>query len=104
MVPNLDINHEHLAAFCQKWHINELSLFGSVLRNDFRDDSDVDFLVRFGDAWTPTLFDLVRMERELETMVGRSVDVVMKLAVEESRNRYRREAILSSYEIVYAAA
>ncbi len=73
-------------------------MFGSVLRDDFSDDSDVDFLVRFQNEATWTLLDLARMERQLESMVGRSVDLIERAGIEQSRNPYRRRTILSSAE------
>lgn len=103
MIPNLDIDQTQLAAFCQRWRIVELSVFGSVLRDDFNKDSDVDFLVMFSPDATTTLFDLVDMESEMTGIVGRPVDIIGKKAVERSRNPVRRKAILNSYEVVYAA-
>lgn len=91
-----------IQAFCQRWHIADLALSGSVLRADFRDDSDIDVLVGFHDDTRYTLFDLVKMSDELETILGRSVDLVDRQAVEQSPNYSRRTHILSSAEVVYA--
>jgi uncharacterized protein len=90
-------------AFCQRWRVTELALFGSVLRDDFRPDSDIDVLVRFHPDARPTLFDLVRMQDELEHLLGRPVDLVSRRAVESSRNPLRRNALLSSAEVVCGA-
>jgi predicted nucleotidyltransferase len=93
---------DSIRAFCRQWKVRELALFGSVLRDDFGPESDVDVLLSFaGDAqWG--LFDLARMKRELEEIFGREVDVLTRPGVEASRNRLRREAILSSAEVLYA--
>ena len=97
------IPQEEVAAFCQRWRVVELALFGSVLRDDFGPDSDVDVLVRFESEQTPGLFGIVRMEQELSELLGRQVDVVTRGAVENSRNYIRRKAILNSAQVVYAA-
>jgi predicted nucleotidyltransferase len=101
MSVHIEIPQEEVAAFCRRWRIDELALFGSVLRHDFRPDSDVDVLVSFGREARHTLFDLVRMREELQKILGRPVDLVSRRAVEESRNYLRRKAILESAEVVY---
>lgn len=93
---------QELAEFCKRWQISELALFGSVLRDDFGPDSDIDVLVRFHSAATPTIFDLVRMENELTRLLGRKADLVEFTAVEASRNYIRRKAVLQSAETIYA--
>ena len=98
---NLTIPDEALAAFCRRWKITELALFGSVLRDDFRPDSDVDVLVTFAPEAGWTLFDLVHLKEELQAVLGRSVDVVTRQGVERGRNPLRRQAILTSAEPVY---
>jgi hypothetical protein len=99
----IDIPHEKIAEFCRQWKIQEFALFGSVLRQDFHSESDIDVLVTFHEDARPTLFDLVRMERELSQMLGRKVDVVSRRGIEFSRNRIRKETILNSAEVIYAA-
>ena len=89
--------------FCQRWRITELSLFGSVLREDFRPDSDIDVLVSFAPDARWSLFDLVHMEEDLEAILGREVDLVERKAVERSENYIRRKRILSSLSPVYVA-
>ncbi len=101
--PNIDIPLDTISAFCRRWEVKELSLFGSVLRDDFGPDSDVDVLVRFESEHTPGLFGVVRMERELSELFGRKVDLVTRGAVDNSRNYIRRKAILDSAQVVYAA-
>ena len=80
-----------------------LALFGSVLRDDFRPDSDVDVLVRFAPEARHSLFDVARMQEELAELLHRQVDLVCRDDVERSRNNIRRQAILASAEVVYAA-
>ena len=99
----IDIPGEKIAEFCQKWKIREFALFGSVLRNDFDSDSDVDVLVTFSEAAKHTLFDLVHMEDELKQILGREVDIVSRRGLEFSRNYIRRNAIIDSAEAIYAA-
>ena len=94
---------DQIAAFCQKWKITELALFGSVLREDFRPDSDVDVLVTFSPDSDWGVDHLLDMKEELEALFGRAVDLVEKRLVEESRNYIRRKHILSHMEAVYAA-
>ena len=103
MKNRVTIPKEQLEAFCLRWKVAEVALFGSVLRDDFRPDSDVDVLVSFMPEARFGLFDLARMQKELEVILGREVDLVEKEAVEQSRNYLRRKAILSSAEVVYAA-
>jgi predicted nucleotidyltransferase len=100
----LSLPYEQIAEFCRKWNVSEFALFGSVLRDDFRPDSDVDVLVTFAaPELAPSLFEHVDMEDELQQIFGRNVDVVSKKAVERSENPFRRKAILDSARVVYAA-
>ena len=80
-----------------------MSLFGSVLRDDFGPYSDVDVLVTFRDSAHPTLFSLITMQKELADMLGRRVDLVERASIEQSRNQIRRRAILGSATVLYAA-
>ena len=100
MAARMTVDRTKLADFCRRWQVEEMSLFGSVLRQDFSPDSDVDVLVSFSAAAEWDLFDLVRMREELGTIFGRAVDLVEREAL---RNPYRRHAILTSREVVYAA-
>lgn len=97
------ISPDKLEAFCRKWQIRELALFGSALRDDFRPDSDLDFLVTFAPSATWGLLDHAAMERELAELTGRSVDLVSRTAVERSHNWIRRRAILEAAKVLYAA-
>jgi uncharacterized protein len=93
---------EQIREFCQRWHVREMCLFGSILRSDFRADSDVDVLVDFAPSYRPTLLDLGRMQAELGAVFGRRVDLLTRKGVEDSRNPYRKQSILSSSQVVYA--
>lgn len=99
---NLEVADDALAEFCRKWRITEFALFGSVLREDFRPDSDVDVLVRFEADAPWDLWHIVDMQEELRTIFGREVDLVDRDAVEQSANPFRRRAILSNPRVVYA--
>jgi predicted nucleotidyltransferase len=101
--PQIPIDQEKIAAFCKKWKITEFSLFGSVLREDFGPDSDVDVLVTFAKDAGWSLFDLVDMEEELVSIFGREVDLLTRPSVEGMRNYLRRKAILSNITTLYAA-
>lgn len=103
MNARINIPAEAITAFCERWKITELALFGSVLRRDFQPDSDVDVLVRFDPGARHTLFDMVRMQDELESVLGREVDLVSRQGIESSRNHIRRNAILESAEVIYGA-
>jgi len=88
-----------MAVFCQRNHIRKLALFGSVLREDFRPDSDIDVLVEFEVAHVPGLLRIARMERELsELLGGRRVD----LRTPEDLSRYFRDDVVASAEVLYA--
>ena len=90
-----------IAAFCRKWKIKEFSLFGSVLQDDFRPDSDIDVIIDFEAGTVHTLLDLATMTVELETLFGRQVDLMTLPSIEQSRNYLRRKEILSTREPVY---
>lgn len=95
----ISFDAKKIAAFCKRWKISEFSFFGSVIREDFRPDSDVDVLVSFQPNSGWSLLDLIKMQEELEAMFQRKVDLVEKEAL---RNPYRRHSILSGREIVHA--
>jgi predicted nucleotidyltransferase len=92
-----------IEAFCRRWKIAELALFGSILRDDFGPDSDIDFLVTCAPDAGWSLMDLVGMEYELEDLLGRKVDLISRRGIERSRNWIRREEILSTARVYYAA-
>ena len=104
MNAHIDIPQDKIAAFCKRWQVSELALFGSVLRDDFGPESDIDVLARFEEEASHTLFDLSRMEEELTTIFGRKIDLVSWRGIEQSRNYIRRKAILQSAETIYAGS
>lgn len=97
------IPREAIAAFCRKWMVVRLEVFGSILREDFSPDSDIDFLVTFAPESHWSLFDLVTMETELSSIVGRKVDLISRRGFEHSQNQNRRDHILKSAETIYAS-
>ncbi len=97
------VSKEKISEFCKKWKVKEFALFGSVLRGDFKPDSDIDVLVDFEQDSGRTLFDLVDMIDELKIIFGRNVDLLTRKAVERSRNYIRRKETLSSAEVVYVS-
>lgn len=102
MAARIDVPHDALAAFCQRWHITELALFGSVLREDFGPDSDIDVLVEF--APNTTLgWDFVTVREELSQLLGRKVDLLTRRGVEHAANPLLRKEILRTAETIYAA-
>jgi len=100
MAPRVQMPGEELKALCHKWRVRELALFGSVLREDFAPNSDVDVLVSFHPDAPWSLWDLIDMQEELEGLFGRPVDLVEQ---EGLRNPWRRAEILRTREVVYAA-
>jgi uncharacterized protein len=100
MTPRVVVPLEAIEAFCARWAITELALFGSVLRDDFGPDSDVDVLVTFaaGARWSG--YEVVDMVAELKAIFGREVDFVEKPAI---RNPFRRREILRTAQVLYAA-
>ncbi len=97
----INLPQDKMAAFCQRWHITELALFGSVLRDDFGPRSDVDILVTFAPEADWSLFDHLRMKQELAKLFKREVDLFSKEAVEHSPNPLRRQEILNSAQVVH---
>ncbi len=95
----LNVEAETIDAFCRRWQVTELSLFGSALRDDFRPESDVDLLVEFAPGSGTSLFDLVSMRDELANIFGREIDLVEKGGL---TNPFRRETILETRVLLYA--
>jgi len=104
MLKELAVPKEKIAVFCRRWKIAEFALFGSVLREDFRPESDIDVLVTFAQDAGWSLLDHVEMQDELKALFGRNVDLISRRGIERSRNRIRRKEILDSAEVIYAAA
>lgn len=106
MALHIDVPRDAIIVFCRRWNVTELAFFGSVLRDDFRPESDVDVLVTFAPGATPGLFALVAMRDEIESLLDRRVDLATRYAIENSHNWIRwirRKAILSTVEAFYAA-
>ena len=102
VIGNITLPMETIRAYCKKWEISEFALFGSVLREDFRAESDIDVLVQFHVGVHRTLFDLVTMADKLEAVFGRKVDLLTRKGVEESPNYIRRRSILGSAQVIHA--
>jgi len=100
MNAKLSLPKEKIEEFCLRWKIDEFSLFGSALREDFDLDSDVDILVSLSEDADLDLYDWITMIEELEEIFGRDVDLVEKSTL---RNPFRRSAILTKREIIYAS-
>ena len=104
ILTRLHVTEDQIAALCRKWEIVRFELFGSAVRDDFDERSDVDVLVTFADERQIRLHDLIDMEEELQGLVGRHVDLIERRLVETSRNWVRRRNILQSARLLYAAA
>ena len=96
---NITVNQEQIADFCRRHHIRKFAFFGSVLRNDFHPDSDVDVLVEFEPDYRLGLFELIRMQREFSEMIGREAD----FRTPEDIGRYMRDRVIAESEVQYAA-
>lgn len=99
----LTITPEELSAFCQRWQVSELALFGSILRDDFHSGSDIDILVSYQPTAKRGLLEKIRMQEELSSLLHRDVDLVSKKAIAQSQNWLRRKNILDAAEVIYVA-
>lgn len=99
----ISVDRKRIESFCLRWGVSELAFFGSVLRKDFKPESDVDVLISFAPKADLSLFDMVRMQEELEKILGRRVDLSSRRAIESSRNHLRKKEILNSAQVVYEA-
>lgn len=97
----LNLSTKEINDFCFENQIQELSLFGSVLRDDFNINSDLDFLVVFEPQIKLSLMDLVRIQYQLEDITKRKVDLIEKRSILHSHNWIRRQNILNSSQIIY---
>ena len=97
------LSQDVIADFCNRWKVKEFYLFGSILREDFHMDSDVDVMVQFfpGNAWG--LSEAIDMKEELESVFARKVDLLSKSSIERSKNWIRRNEILGTARLIYAA-
>lgn len=96
------IPSNEIAEFCKRWRIRELALFGSALRDDFRQDSDLDILVTFALNADWGLLNHVQMQLELEKIFQRSVDLISKRALERSTNWVLCEEVLKTTQILFS--
>jgi len=101
---NIELPIAQIQDFCQRWHITEFALFGSVLRSDFRPDSDIDILVRFSPSFRRGLEETLQMRQELQTLFNRNVDLIEKTAIERSENWLRRKNMLESAQAIYSVS
>lgn len=95
-----DIPIQEVENLCKKWGITELALFGSILRDDFGPESDIDVLVEFAPNVSLSSFDFLEIQDELSQLFGRKVDLVEKQGM---RNPFRRREILRSFRVIFAA-
>ena len=96
----LTLDETRIAAFCRKWRVKELSVFGSALRKDFGSDSDVDVLVELQPGHGLVMYDWLNMIEELRVIFGREVDLVAKGGL---KNPFRRHHVLNNREVMYAS-
>lgn len=97
----LGISLDDIAKFCQNWGITEMALFGSVLREDFKPDSDIDFLITFAPRVPQGLLTLARIKNQLESLLDRPVDIVIKDSIKTSENWIIRREILTTAQMIY---
>ncbi len=97
------IFQDRIRQYCKKQGIREFSIFGSFLRDDYSDDSDIDVVVDFYPENYPSLIEFIKIEEELESIFGRKVDLITKNALLSGRNPYIKESILKTMEAVYVA-
>jgi predicted nucleotidyltransferase len=104
LTTQIELPMDKIADFCRRWKIARLELFGSVLREDFRCESDVDFVASYLPDARWSLLDRVHMKHELEDMLGRNVDLLNRRALERGRHKGRAAAILAQTQLLYAGS
>ena len=92
-----------LVAFCRQWKIRELALFGSILRDDFGPESDIDFLVEFESDANWSLLDHIQMEQEMSELLGREVHLINKCTLEYTHNYLFRQEVLGTAKVVFSS-
>lgn len=97
----LGLSSQEVVAFCQRWGITKIALFGSILRDDFRADSDIDLLITFAPNTRQGLLTLAKIKHELESRLNRSIDLVPEASIQMSDNWIRQREILSSAQTIY---
>ena len=99
-IGHIIVKDQELLDIIRKYDLSEVSAFGSVLRDDFNENSDIDLLIVFKNGKGKSLFDIIDLKSDLEILVGRKVDIVEKEAL---KNPYRKEEILKTAKVIYAA-
>jgi uncharacterized protein len=99
----IKVSKDRIKAFCRRWKVNEFAVFGSILRDDFRPESDIDVLVTFAPKASRKLDHILEMKEELQEIFGRPVDLVERRLIESSPNYIRRNHILNNLETLYVA-
>lgn len=99
----IEVDSEKLRDFCRRWKLAEIALFGSAVRDDFGPESDVDVMVQFESGAPWSFSQWLQMQRELEAIFHRRVDLVERRAIERSENRFRKREILSSVVVLDVA-
>lgn len=97
----LNISSNDISVFCQRWGISAMALFGSILRDDFTKQSDIDILLTFEPNARQGLLTLVKIKHELEEQLHRPVDITIKESIETSENWIRRREILTTAQTIY---
>lgn len=100
MISEAELPNRVIENFCRKWNITELAVFGSALRSDFRPDSDLDVLATFAKDANWSVFDQGRMSEELSSLLGRRVDIVEQVNL---NNPFRRKEILATRKVIYVS-
>ncbi|MGQ9799913.1 MAG: nucleotidyltransferase family protein [Ignavibacterium sp.] len=103
ILQDINISEDKIKEICKRFFITELSLFGSALRNDFNDNSDIDLLIEFMPGSGISLFDIIDIQDEFKKLFGRDVDIVSKNAIRRSRNYIKKKQILENYKVIYAS-
>lgn len=98
-----NVNRRQIRVLCHKHHIQRLALFGSILRDDFGPDSDVDVLVDPEPGRMHTLAERVAAEDALAKLFNRTIDLVKRHVIESSTNEIRKRSILSTAKVIYEA-
>ena len=97
----LGVSSDDISTFCQHWNISTMALFGSILRDDFTGESDIDILLTFEPDARQGLLTLAKIKHELEKQLHRPVDITIKESIETSENWIRRREILTTAQTIY---
>ena len=99
----MNIDKNKIEVFCKKWKIQELAIFGSFIRDDFNDQSDIDVLITFLPKVTWG-FEIAELREELSLIFNRKIDLLNKRSLELSKNSYKKDEILKSCKVIYDQA